>query len=167
MPSGAWISGFRVDGKPVFDTTLAGSAKRFGVFGKRAEKGFTRSLNLSPGVRVVSVRLRSTADKFDQTRVERFDLDPASVAGMRIAADKSGLSVVAERPPAPERTPAPPIAQAPLVAQATQVAPAPQTSALDELYQDAACGTRLRWRESSPRQRPVSSSRSFSDPGKG
>ena len=126
-----WI---QVDGKPVLNRTLAGSAKRFGVFGKRAEKGFTRSLNLSPGVRVVSVRLRSTADKFDQTRVERFDLDPASVAGMRIAADKSGLSVVAERPPAPERMPAPPIAQAPLVAQATQVAPAPQTSALDELY---------------------------------
>jgi hypothetical protein len=114
-----WI---QVDGKPVFTKTLAGSAKRFGVFGKRAEKAFARSLDLSPGVRVVSVRLRSTADKFDHTRVERFDLDPASVAEMRIAANKSGLSVFAERPPAAERTPAPQIAQA------------PQGSALDELY---------------------------------
>lgn len=101
-----------VDGKPLFNKTLPGSAKRFGVFGRRAEKGFTKSLDLSPGVRVVSVRLRSTADKFDHTRVERFDLDPASVAGMRIAADKSGLSVYAERPPAPERAPAPQIPQA-------------------------------------------------------
>lgn len=71
MTSGALV---QVDGKPVFNQTLAGSAKRFGVFGKRAEKGFTRLLDLSPGVRVVSVRLRSTADQFDSTRDERFDL---------------------------------------------------------------------------------------------
>jgi hypothetical protein len=37
-------------------------------------------------------------DKFDQTRVERFDLSAASVAALRIAADKSGLTLVAERP---------------------------------------------------------------------
>ena len=118
-----------VDGKRVFDTRLDGSAKRFKVFGKRAEKGFTRSLDLSPGVRVVHVRLRSTSDKFDQTRVERFDLDPASVAGMRIAADKSGLAVFADRPLVYDRTPATPIAQAQVQAQAQPA------SALAELYQ--------------------------------
>ncbi|MDO8680335.1 MAG: hypothetical protein Q7R30_17590 [Acidobacteriota bacterium] len=133
-----------VDGRSVLDTTVEGSGKRFKVFGKRAERGYTTSLNLSPGVRVVRVRVRSAADKFDHTRVERFDLDSASVATLQIAADRAGLSVVAERPPAPERAPAPPATQVTQVAQATQatqvaqaaqVAQAQQASALAELYQ--------------------------------
>lgn len=138
-----------VDGRRVLDTTLTGSGKRFKVFGKRAEKGYTRSLNLSPGVRLVQVRVRSEADKFDQTRVERFDLDSAAVAGMRIAADKTGLSVVAERPevvyerraaapvqavaPPPPPPPAAPVAQVAQFAQAAQAAQ--QAGALAELYQ--------------------------------
>ena len=133
-----------VDGARVLDTKLEGSGKRFGMFGKRPEKGFTKSLNLSPGVRVVRVRVRSAADKFDQTRTERFDLDSAAVAALQIEADKSGLSVVAERPPALERPAAAPVTQlAPVaqVAQATQAtqvvqaAQAQQASALAELYQ--------------------------------
>jgi hypothetical protein len=123
-----------VDGKRALDTTLTGSGKRFGVFGRRAERGFTKTLDVQPGVRIVRVRLRSEPDKFDQTRVERFDLDSASVATLRITADKSGLAIVAERPPAPQ---APRVAAAPPVAQATQ-AEATQTaqeaSALAELY---------------------------------
>ena len=35
-----------VDGKRTFHTTLTGSGKRFGVFGKRAERGFTKTLDL-------------------------------------------------------------------------------------------------------------------------
>ena len=133
-----------IDGARVLDTKLEGSGKRFGMFGKRAEKGFTKSLNLSPGVRVVRVRVRSAADKFDQTRTERFDLDSAAVAALQIEADKSGLSVVAERPPALERPAAAPVTQlapAAQVAQATQAtqvvqaAQAQQASALAELYQ--------------------------------
>lgn len=136
-----------IDGARVLDTKLDGSGKRFGMFGKRAEKGFTKSLNLSPGVRVVRVRVRSTADKFDQTRTERFDLDSAAVAALQIEADKSGLSVIADRPLALERpaTPQPtPVAQATQVVQAAQVvhsaqvvqaAQAQQASALAELYQ--------------------------------
>lgn len=108
-----------VDGKSVLETKLAGSGKRFGVVGKRAERGFTRTLDVAPGVRIVRVRVRSAEDKFDQTRVERFDLDSASVAAMRIAADKTGLSVVANRPPAR-------IAPAPAVASVASVAPVPQ-----------------------------------------
>jgi hypothetical protein len=142
-----------VDGRPVFDTTLAGNRKRFGVVGKRAEKSFTKTLDLSPGVRVVRVRVRSDDDKFDQTRVERFDLESSSVAGMRIAADKSGLSIVAERPLAADRPvavpvtfAAPPVQPVPIVqptpispaahiAQAGQVAQAAhEASALAELY---------------------------------
>ena len=111
-----------VDGKSVLETRLAGSGKRFGVVGKRSERGFTRTLDVAPGVSIVRVRVRSAEDKFDQTRVERFDLDSASVAAMRIAADKSGLSVVADRPPAP-KTPAQP---APPVAALASVAPVPE-----------------------------------------
>lgn len=141
-----------VDGKPALETRLAGSGKRFGVIGKRAERGFTRTLDVAPGARIVRVRLRSASDKFDQTRVERFDLDSAAVASLRIAADKSGLSVVADRPAAPK---APQLMQAALlpsrsvpsaqpargahVVQAEHAAQAAQAaqeaSALAELYQ--------------------------------
>ena len=136
-----------VDGKRVLNTKLEGSGKRFKVFGKRAERGFTKSLELSPGVRVVRVRMKSDADKFDQTRVERFDLDSSAVAAMRIAADRSGLSVDLDRPlPAerpvvqavPQMTQAVQAAaavQAVQIAQAGQVAQAQQASALAELYQ--------------------------------
>ena len=141
-----------VDGEAVLETKLAGSGKRFGVFGKRAERGFTRDARLAPGVRVVRVRVRSAEDKFDQTRVERFDLGSASVAAMRIAADKSGLSVVADvlrlrRPPpwlqrlaAPVRSAAPcrqvPARSPAQAAQAAQAAQSAQeASALAELYQ--------------------------------
>lgn len=127
-----------VDGKRALTTRLSGSGRRFGVFGKRGERGFTRSLELEPGVRVVQVRLRSVEDKFDQTRVERFDLDSAAVAAMRITVDKGGLFVAADRPPAPER-PAARLAQAPPPPPASHVVsaapPARQASALGELYQ--------------------------------
>jgi hypothetical protein len=143
-----------VDGKPALETKLAGSAKRFGVIGKRAERGFTRTFDVAPGVHLVRVRVRSAADKFDQTRVERFELDSAAVASMRIAADKSGLSVAADRPPVagapPAAQPAPAAALATAVpvpqpqqpqvpTQAAQMAQAAQAaqeaSALAELYQ--------------------------------
>lgn len=108
----------------MLDTKLAGSGKRFGVVGKRSERGFTRTLDVDPGVRIVRVRVRSVEDKFDQTRSERFDLDSASVAAMRIAADKSGLSVVADRPPAPKAPAASPAVSAPAVT--ASVIPVPQ-----------------------------------------
>ena len=72
-----------VDGRSVLETKLEGSGKRFGLVGKRAERGYTRTLDVAPGVRVVRVRVRAPAEKFDQTRVERFDLDSSAVASMR------------------------------------------------------------------------------------
>jgi hypothetical protein len=131
-----------VDGRSVLETKLAGSAKRFGVVGKRAERGFTRTLDVDPGVRIVRVRVRSAEDKFDQTRVERFDLDSASVAAMQIAADKSGLSVVADRPPAPKvpaAVPAP-VVSASLVPLPQQIQPPvrpEQTTAAQQAAQAA------------------------------
>jgi hypothetical protein len=109
-----------VDGTSVFQTTLEGSGKRFRVFGKRAERGFTKTLDLTPGARVIRVRVQSKADKFDQTRVERFDLESASVAALQISADRSGLSLVAQRPAASAEaraaTPAPAAVALPLPA---------------------------------------------------
>ena len=101
-----------VDGKPAFQTTVEGSGKRFKVFGKRSERGYTKTIDLPPGVRLVRVRVLSAADKFDQARVERFDLGSASVATLRVSADRSGLSLVAERPPAPKSAPGQPPVQA-------------------------------------------------------
>ena len=117
-----------VDGRSIVDTKLAGNGKRFKVFGKRSERGYTKTLELIPGVRLVKVRVRSIPDKFDQTRVERFDLASASVAGLRVAADKSGLVLAAERPPSPAplnaALPAPAVGRA---APPSAPAPAPAT----------------------------------------
>lgn len=136
-----------VDGKSVLETKLAGSGRRFGVIGKRAERGFTRTLEVAPGVRIVRVRVRSAAEKFDQTRVERFDLESASVAALRISAEKSGLTVVADRPPAPrvaQVAPAPaPVAQASLVPQPTQLSQAAHAAEAAQSAQEATAVAEL------------------------
>jgi hypothetical protein len=100
-----------VDGKPALTNQLDGSGKRFKMFGKRAARGFTHTLDLAPGVHVVRVRLQAPDDEFDQTRVERFELGSASVAALQITADKSGMSAVANHPPPPSKpkTIAPPV----------------------------------------------------------
>jgi hypothetical protein len=113
-----------VDGKPAFQGKLAGGGKRFKAFGKRAERGYTKTLDLPPGAHVVRVRVLSIADRFDQTRVERFDLESASVATLRVSADKSGLSLVAERPPASAPARAAPPVQPPVAAAVPSPAPA-------------------------------------------
>lgn len=109
-----------VDGTTALSTKLKGSARKFKVFGRRAERGYTRTLDLAPGVRVVRIRARSAGDKFDHTRTERFELASAAVATIRINADRSGLTVMADRP-APSKAPgtspsSPPPAPQPAVA---------------------------------------------------
>ena len=97
-----------IDDERAFDARLEGGGKKFGVFGKREERGHTRTFDLQPGVRVVRVRVHSSADKFDQTRVERFDVGPAAVASLRLVVEKAGLAVFADRPPIVQPgTPAP------------------------------------------------------------
>ena len=114
-----------VDGKQALQTTLEGSGKKFKMFGPRDERGFTRTLDLQPGVRLVRVRIQSAEDRFDQTRVERFELASASVASLTITADKSaGIVAVADRPPLPEK-PAPLQAHAPVSAPQTVAAAIP------------------------------------------
>ena len=133
-----------VDGKSVLETKLAGSGRRFGVIGKRAERGFTRTLEVAPGVRIVRVRVRSAADKFDQTRVERFDLESASVAALRVSAERSGLTMVADRPAPPRAAPvaqvapaAAPVAQASLIPQPAQLSQAAQAAQAAQSAQEA------------------------------
>lgn len=128
-----------VDGKRVLESKLEGSGKRFGMFGKRSERGFTRSLELDPGVHLVRVRLQSAPDKFDQTRTERFELGSASVASMRVTADKSGIDVISQHPtikaePPPAPAPAAPQQPAPAVTTASTVPlPAPEVQRADAL----------------------------------
>lgn len=132
-----------VDNKRVLDTKLEGTGKKFGVFGRREERSFTRTLDLEPGVRVVRLQVKSAAEKFQHSRVERFELGPASVATMRVDIEKSGLSVIADRPAPPPavaadraHAPALPPAQASQAAQAAAqaVQEAQEASALAALY---------------------------------
>jgi hypothetical protein len=131
-----------VDGKRALTSKVEGGGKKFRMFGKRSERSFTRSLDINPGVRVVQVRVQSAADKFDQTRTERFELSSASVASMRITAGKSGLDVVAQHPASPRIAPEPPAPPPQPVTAATTVptiptaAPAAQRAdAVAELLQ--------------------------------
>jgi hypothetical protein len=137
-----------VDGKTALQMKLDGSGKRFKMFGKRSERAYTRTLDLAPGVRVVRVRMRSNDGKFDQARTERLEIGSATVADIRVLADKSGMSLVARHPPLPvaESKPTLPIAPAPLpmgasavpataahIARAVEAKPSPVESAMVEL----------------------------------
>jgi hypothetical protein len=126
-----------IDDRPALETKVSGSGKRFGMFGKREERAYARTFDLEPGVRVVRVRVRSAEDKFDQTRVERFELGSASVASLRLVVEKSGLAVFVDRPPVIQpavvaRTAPPPPPQP--AAVTASVAP-PTRSVLVEIYQ--------------------------------
>ena len=89
-----------VDGKLSFADKLLGSrVKRFGIVGKRAEKTFSKSLAVSSGEHVVQVRLRSAADRFDQTRLERFDLPRERVATLLVSVEQDGMSMAFHVPP--------------------------------------------------------------------
>jgi hypothetical protein len=126
-----------VDGATVLETTLEGSAKKFRMFGKRAERGFTHTLDLQPGTRLVRVRVRSADDRFDQTRVERFELGSAAVAGLSINATKAGLSVEVNRPPRP----APAVATAPAAPKTLQAAEPPQVAKTAQPAEPVATST--------------------------
>ena len=124
-----------IDDQPALETTLNGSGKRFGVFGKREDRVYARTFDLEPGVRVVRVRVRSAADKYDQTRVERFELGSASVASLRLVVEKSGLAVFADRPPVIPAVARPAPAPQPRPAPATASAVPATRSVMVEIYQ--------------------------------
>jgi hypothetical protein len=89
-----------IDGELTYADQLSGSPmKRFGVFGKRAEKTFSKSLAVPSGEHVVQVNVKSVADGFDQTKLCRFDLPHGKEATLLIAAEKNGMSLVFQGPP--------------------------------------------------------------------
>ena len=124
-----------IDDQPALETTLNGSGKRFGVFGKREDRVYAKTFDLEPGVRVVRVRVRSAADKYDQTRVERFELGSASVASLRLVVEKSGLTVFADRPPVVQAAARPAPTPQPRLAAATASAVPATRSVMVEIYQ--------------------------------
>jgi hypothetical protein len=129
-----------IDDKQELDTKIEGSGKKFGVLGRREERAYTRTFDLEPGVRVVRLRVHSPSEKFDQTRIERFELGSASVASLRVVVEKSGLAVFADRPAvvqaAPMRAPRPRTAEVmPMTAMtAARTAPTQPRGVLVELY---------------------------------
>jgi hypothetical protein len=126
-----------IDDQPPLEAKVTGSGKRFGMFGKREERAYTKTFDLEPGVRVVRVRVRSAEDKFDQTRVERFELGSASVASLRLVVEKSGLAVFADRPPVVRPVAVAPPAPKPQPRPAAPAAAAvpPTRSVMVEIYQ--------------------------------
>jgi hypothetical protein len=86
-----------VDGEPSFSSTIPGSrAKRFGLFGKRADRTFSKSLVLGAGAHTVQVRVQSADDGFDQTAQERVVLSGGEVTTLSVSAstEQAGLSLV-------------------------------------------------------------------------
>ena len=133
-----------VDGKRALDSKLEGNGKKFKMFGKRAERSFTRTLDLQPGVRLVRVTLRAPQDRFEQTRVERFELGEAQVAALRINADENGMSAAVDRPPVlPSATnplsaePSAPRPPQPVVTASALPQPAPAPSSSSQRRDDA------------------------------
>lgn len=89
-----------MDGKLSFADKLLGSrVKRFGIVGKRADTTFSKSLAVSSGEHVVQVRLRSAADRFDQTRLERFHLPREKAATLLVSVEQDGMSLAFHVPP--------------------------------------------------------------------
>jgi hypothetical protein len=90
-----------IDGKLVLANEISGSSlKRFGVFGKRLEGTFSKSLSVPPGVHVIDVHLTSSADGFDQTRRCGLTLPPGQDATLVISTQRGGLSLLPAITPA-------------------------------------------------------------------
>jgi hypothetical protein len=84
-----------MDGKLILTDELSGSSlKRFGVFGKRLEGTFSKSLSVPSGVHVIDVHLTSSADGFDQTRRCGVTLPPGQDATLVISTQRGGLSLL-------------------------------------------------------------------------
>jgi hypothetical protein len=83
-----------VDGRVVFADQIAGTVKkRFGIFDKKVEGTFSRTLTVSEGEHVVSVHLRSEPERFDQTRQISINAVSGKEATVIITAQKGDLSL--------------------------------------------------------------------------
>jgi hypothetical protein len=81
-----------IDGKLILTDEISGSSlKRFGVFGKRLEGTFSKSLSVPSGFHVVDLHLKSLADGFDQTRRCGLTLPAGKDATLVISTQRGGL----------------------------------------------------------------------------
>jgi hypothetical protein len=88
-----------IDGRLSYSDQISGSAKkRFGLFARRVEGTFSKSLAVPSGEHVVEVHLRSAADGFDQTKRVGVSLLPGKGATVAIATQRSGMSLVYQGP---------------------------------------------------------------------
>jgi hypothetical protein len=84
-----------VDGRPVFTEQVSGTVKkRFGILDRKTEGNFSKTLNIPEGEHVVSVRVNSTAEKFDQTKQASVNIISGKEASVLVSAQKSELSLV-------------------------------------------------------------------------
>jgi len=88
-----------IDSKLSYTEQISGSAKkRFGIFARRVEGTFSKSLVVPSGDHVVQVHLSSAADGFDQTKRVGINLLPGKEATVLITAQRSGMSLVYQGP---------------------------------------------------------------------
>ena len=88
-----------IDGKLSYEDEISGSPlKQFGVFGKRVEGTFSKSLAIASGDHTVQVHLRSTADGFDQVKQTALHLVSGKEATLLIATQRGGMSLVFQHP---------------------------------------------------------------------
>jgi hypothetical protein len=81
-----------VDGKVSYTDQISEPAKkRFGIFGKRVERTFSKSLVVASGEHVVQIHLTSAADRFDQTKVCDLNLVRGKEATLVVSAQQNTM----------------------------------------------------------------------------
>jgi hypothetical protein len=84
-----------VDGDLRFTEQLSGSAvKRFGVFGKRLESTFSKSLKLESGEHLVQVHLTSAEDGFDQSKSKTVNVAAGAEGTLYVSTPDRGMSLI-------------------------------------------------------------------------
>jgi hypothetical protein len=90
-----------VDGKPVFADRVSGAVKRrFGFLDKKVEGTLSKVLSVPPGRHDVKVELKSSPERFDQTRQIAVNLVSGREATIVITAQRGELALAYQGSPA-------------------------------------------------------------------
>jgi len=83
-----------IDGRPTFSDQVPGTVKkRFGILDKKVEGTLSRTLAVPLGTHVVQVRVRSSSERFDQTRQISVNLASGKESTVAITAQRDDLSL--------------------------------------------------------------------------
>jgi len=89
-----------VDGKRAFSDQVSGTVKkRFGFLDKRVEGTLSKTLRVPPGKHVVRVSLKSSPERFDQTKQVAVNLVAGREATVSITTQKGQLSLAYQGAP--------------------------------------------------------------------